>query len=186
MYAADDVIDVNVDKNDRRLWKFVLPGKYAGWHGAWYGGTFEFALSSFSGDYSGANDHWTDDAYRPLNLVEIYCESCDLFKGATVAFPVSGAPKFDGTTTSYSLTMTETAGWMKDPQNTLYEWTAPTRCSFIEVLSGITSVNILGDFTNWYESVSIDNVRWVSAPSRGRYQIPVCAQDTPNCRKCSC
>ncbi|KAL7534559.1 hypothetical protein ACHAXR_005951 [Thalassiosira sp. AJA248-18] len=185
IYAVDDLIDVDAEKNDRQLWKFLLPEKYTGWYGAWYGGTFEFTLSSFSGDYSGVNDHWVGDKHHPLNLVEIYCESCDLFKGATIAFPLS-AQTFDGQTTQYSMTMTESAGWVKDPQNTLYEWTAPTRCSFIEVLSGISNVTILGDFTNWYESVSIDNVRWVAAPSKGRYQIPLCAQDTPNCRKCSC
>ena len=186
IYAVDDLIDIDEDKNDRQIWKFILPEKYAGWYGAWYSGTFEFTLASFSGDYSGVNDHWVNESYQPLNLVEIYCESCDLFKGATIAFPLSSAKKFDGQTTKYTLTMTESAGWVKDPQNTLYEWTAPSRCSFIEVLSGITSVKILGDFTNWYESVSIDNVRWVAAPSKGRYQIPVCAQDTPDCRKCSC
>lgn len=186
IYAVDDVIDVDADGNDRWLWRFALPAKYGGWYGAWYGGAFEFTLASFSGDYSGVNDHWTDDRHRPLNLVEIYCASCDLFKGATIAFPLAEARKFGGRTTNYSLTMTESAGWVKDPQNTLFEWTAPSRCSFIEVLSGITSVTILGDFTNWYESVSIDNVRWVAAASKGRYQIPVCAQDTPDCRKCSC
>jgi len=186
IYSVDDLIDIDVDKNDRDLWKFLLPEKYTGWYGAWYGGKFRFSLSSFSGDYSGVNDHWVDDKYHPLNLVEIFCESCDLFKGATIAFPLTAVEEFDGKTTHYSLTMTESSGWVKDPQNTLYEWTAPTRCSFIEVLSGISSVKILGDFTNWYESVSIDNVRWVAAPSKGRYQIPVCAQDTPNCRKCSC
>lgn len=186
IYAVDDLIDVDGDKNDRKLWHFILPEKYVGWFGAWYMGTFEFTLSSFSGDYSGKNDHWVDDKYHPLNLVEIYCESCDLFKGTTIAFPLYKAQKFDGQTTNYSLIMAESSGWVKDPQNTLYEWAAPTRCSFIEVLSGITSVKILGDFTNWYESVSIDNVRWVAAPSKGRYQIPVCAQDTPNSRKCSC
>ncbi|KAL7551786.1 hypothetical protein ACHAWF_014978 [Thalassiosira exigua] len=186
IYAVDDLIDVDGDKNDRKIWKFALPEKFSGWYGAWYGGTFSFALSSFSGDYSGVNDHWVGDRHRPLNLVEIYCESCDLFKGVTIAFPLASAPKFDRRTAKYALTMTESSGWVQDPQNTLYEWTAPTRCSFIEVLSGISSVRILGDFTNWYESVSIDDVRWASAPSKGRYQIPVCAQDTPNARKCSC
>ena len=149
VFAVDDVIDLDADKNDRRAWKFVLPDKYRGWSGVWYGGTFEFTLSSFSGDFSGVNDHGTNDERRPLNLVEIYCASCDLFKGATIAFPLSEARKFDGRTTEYSLVMTEAAGWTKDPQNVLFEWMAPSRCSFIEVLSGISSVRILGDFTNW-------------------------------------
>ena len=120
MSRVDDLIDVDADKNDRKLWKFILPEKFTGWYGAWYGGTFEFTLSSFSGDYSGANDHWVEDKFHPLNLVEIYCESCDLYKGVTIAYPLSTSPKFTGSTTHYALQMTETSGWMKDPQNTLY------------------------------------------------------------------
>ncbi len=186
IYGVDDLIDVDANRNDRKLWKFLLPEKYTGWFGVWYGGTFEFTLSSLNGDYSGVNSHWVDEKLRPLNLVEIYCRSCDLFQGVTIAFPLSNTQGFDGNTTSYSLVMKETEGWMKDPQNVLFEWTVPSKCSFIEVLSGITSVRILGDFTNWYETVSIDNVRWVAASSRGRYHVPICAQDTPDCRKCSC
>ena len=186
IYAVDDLIDVDAKRNDRQIWKFLLPEKYTGWYGSGYGGTFEFSLSSFSGDYSGENSHWVDDKFHPLNLVEIYCQSCDFFKGTTIAYPLSKTQGFTGITAKYSLNMTETAGWVKDPQNTLFEWTTPSKCSFIEVLSSITSVKILGDFTNWYESVSIDNVKWVAAPSKGRYQLPICAQDTPDCRKCSC
>ena len=186
IYAADDIINIDNDRNDRQLWRFVLPEKYTGWYGSWYGGSFEFTLSSQSGDYSGVNDHWVDDKFHPLNLVQIYCASCDSFQGVTIAYPLSNVRKFDGSTTNYSLTMLESSGWKQDPQNTLLEWTIPTRCTFIEVLSGITSVKILGDFTNWHESVSMDNVRWISAKSKGRYQIPVCAQHAPNARICSC
>lgn len=185
IYSVDDLIDVDSNKNDRHLWKFLLPIKFTGWYGSWYGGKFEFILSSFGGDYSGVKDHWIDDQFHPLNLVEIHCESCDLFKGVTIAYPLSKT-HFDGDTTRYSLTMTESSGWLKDPQNTLFEWEVPSRCSFIEVLSGITSVKILGDFTNWYESVGIDDVRWISAQSKERYQLPLCAQESPDCRKCSC
>ena len=186
IYAADDIIDVDDEKNDHKLWRFVLPEKYTGWYGSLYGGTFEFTLSSYSGDFSGINDHWVNDKFHPLNLVEIYCGTCDLFKGVTIAFPLSKVQKFNGSTTNYSLVMLELSGWVKDPQNSLFEWTIPSRCSFIEVLSGITSVKILGDFTNWYESISVDNVRWRPAKARGRYQIPVCAQQTPNSRSCIC
>eukprot|EP00804_Cyclotella_cryptica_P019142 CCRYP_017795-RC/>CCRYP_017795-RC protein AED:0.27 eAED:0.71 QI:0/0/0/1/1/1/2/0/355 len=186
IYAADDLIDVDNEKNDRRLWKFLLPEKFTGWFGSWYGGTFEFTLSSFGSDCSGANNHWVDETFRPLNLVEIYCKSCDLFKGATIGFPLSATDGFDGQLTNFTISMNETSGWRKDPQNILYEWTTPTKCSFIEVLSGITSVKILGDFTNWYETIGIDNVRWIAAPSKGRYHLPICAQDSPDCRACSC
>jgi hypothetical protein len=79
------------------------------------------SLFFFSGDYSGVNNQ-----YQALNLVEIYCKSCDSFKGATIAYPLASTRGFDGTTTHFSIAMTETSGWMKDPQNTLHERTMPT------------------------------------------------------------
>lgn len=50
-------------------------------------------------------------------------------------------------------------GWLKDSHNSLVtEWSAPTQCDMIQVLSSISSLRILGDFTSWYETVALDNV----------------------------
>ena len=93
---------------------------------------------------------------------------------------------FDGNTSSFSIPLTEHSGWLKDPKNTLKDWVIPTKCEFIQMLSGISSIRILGDFTTWYETVSIDNVRIVLDSANGRYQLPVCAQSHPRVLRCDC
>ena len=40
---------------------------------------------------------------------------------------------FDGTPTQYVLTLSESAGWLKDPQNVLLDWIKPTQCDMIQV-----------------------------------------------------
>lgn len=41
-------------------------------------------------------------------------------------------------------------------------WTVPSRCTFIQVLSSLSKLSILGDFTTWYESVGLDSVALVN------------------------
>ncbi len=176
IYATDDTLNMKAGV-DQDLWYFSAPSKYLGWQGVVYGGFLEFTMSSFSGDFSSNN--LNSDLY----LVELYCSQCATNTGVTISFPLS-ATSFDGSTKSFSISMLETAGWLQDPENTLMTWNAPTKCSFIEVLSGLTSVKILGDFTKWYESVSIDNVQW--RKSNAKSSIPFCAQGSPDASICSC
>ena len=86
-----------------------------------------------------------------LHLVEIHCAACNVNRGVTLAFPLQSAPGrgFTGAATRFSVPLRETAGWVEDPKNTLSRWAPPTQCTFIEVISGITSLKILGDFTKW-------------------------------------
>ncbi|KAH8061763.1 hypothetical protein JL722_3717 [Aureococcus anophagefferens] len=58
-------------------------------------------------------------------------------------------------------------------------------CEMIEVLSGITAIRILGDFTDWYESIALDAVA-LKAPPSGMSEVPVCAQHTPDASTCTC
>ncbi|GMI32407.1 hypothetical protein TrCOL_g8022 [Triparma columacea] len=176
IYATDDSLNMQSD-TDKDLWYFSAPSSFLGWQGAVYGGTMEFTLSSFSGDFSAAN--LNSQSY----LVELYCSKCATNTGVTISYPLS-ATSFDGTTKTFSISMKETGGWLRDPENTLQAWTVPTKCDFIEVLSGLTHVKILGDFTKWYESVSIDNVSFKK--SNAKSNIPVCAQGSPDASSCTC
>ena len=65
---------------------------------------------------------------------------------------------FLGAPAKFSLPLLESAGWLKDPQNTLKPYTVPTKCDMVQVLSRLSALRILGDWTNWYESVALDNV----------------------------
>jgi hypothetical protein len=80
---------------------------------------------------------------------------------------------------NFSVELLETSGWLKDTQNTLKEWKAPSQCDMIQVLSRLSSVRILGDLTRWYES---DDVMIANKVSK----IPVCAMIRPDASVCSC
>ncbi len=184
IYALDQSINVNSDGNgeDLDIWYFDLPSKFLGWQGIMYRGTLEFVISSFGGDFS---EEFQNGGGK-LNLVEITCNKCNVNTGVKIGLPLENAGGFDGNTKKFSLTLTETSGWMMDPKNTLLPWTPISKCRFIEVLSSISSIQILGDFTSWYESISIDDVRLVAAKPKERNHLPVCAQKTSDARRCDC
>jgi hypothetical protein len=90
------------------------------------------------------------------------CATCDQVNGVRlVKFLNDADVDFDGKTKQFSIPLTpSTGGWMKDPKNTLFKWIKPTDCEMIEVLAGLSNMRILGDFTRWHESVSLDEVSW--------------------------
>ncbi len=151
--------------------------RYSGNQGAAYKGSLEFTLGALAGDLS------TPSAAH--NLVELECATCATNAGVTLAFPLANASAFDGSTTKFSISLDETAGWLKDPKNTLLAWGAPTKCDFVEVLSGLSGLRILGDFTDWYESIALDDVA-LKVPASGINEVPTCAQGTPDASVCTC
>ena len=55
--GTDDKINVqNSGDSDKSLWYFVAPSQFLGNVGISYGGSLQFTLSSFSGDFSKLND----------------------------------------------------------------------------------------------------------------------------------
>lgn len=178
--ATDELIardgSTNVETNASR-WMFSAPSAFSGPQGAAYGGTLEFTLGALAGDLSTPS--------TAHNLVELECATCDASAGITLAFPVASAAAFDGSTTKFALSLSETAGWIKDPKNTLLAWGAPSKCEMVEVLSGLTGLRILGDFTDWYESVALDDVS-LKVPASGKSAVPTCAQGTPDASVCTC
>ena len=65
---------------------------------------------------------------------------------------------FTGQPITITIELKENGGWLKDSQNQLTPWTIPSQCDVVHVLTGLTGIRILGDWTTWYESVAIDNV----------------------------
>jgi hypothetical protein len=183
VYASDDTINTDGTSggNDKSLWYFKAPSKFLGHHGISYGGQLEFILSSFHGDFSAGKLNEGIDS-SGLHLIELFCAQCNNNRGTTLAFPMKKAKAFSGAATQYSIALNEKAGWIEDPKNTLKQWSTPSQCTMIEVLSGISSLKILGDFTKWYESVALDNVQLVNLKAA----IPVCAQVTPDASQCTC
>lgn len=100
-----------------------------------------------------------------------------------LVFPISAAQgTFSGSTTTFTIPLMEDKGWLKDPQNILIAWKAPSKCDLIQVLSRLSSLRILGDWTNWYESVALDNVGLFNVKG----QLPLCAMQRPDASVCKC
>ena len=181
IYASDDKIYTpSSGSSDISLWYFEAPEKFLGNLGIAYGGVLQFTLGAFSGDFTKMNG-------MDVSLVVLECAECPgpKRKGVKLVFPISAsstATTFSGITTDFTISLLEEAGWLKDPQNSLAKWEAPTKCDFIQVLSRLTAVRILGDWTTWYESVALDNVRILNTKG----QLPYCSQLRPDASLCDC
>lgn len=154
IYGLDAVIHRMENGDDSMRWYFSAPPKFLGNQWASYGGTLDFVLSSAEGTFDAANLNLGGNG----NLVILECNTCNQNAGITLAMPLSTTFSYDGTTTQFSLPLNERQGWVKDPKNIILTWTAPTQCEMVSVLSALSSIRILGDFTRGIESVALDTV----------------------------
>lgn len=181
VYGTDNKINVGSrDSGDKSLWYFEAPSSYLGNHGIAYGGSISFTLGAFSGDFTKPNAAST-------HLLEIECKLCPgpVSMGVRLAFPISayaGADSYAGDSMRFTVPLLEGKGWLKDSQNTMTPWTAASKCDVIAVLSRLSALRILGDWTTWYESVALDDVQ--IANTRG--QLPLCAMATNDASVCTC
>lgn len=154
IYGSDDEINVDSRGGDTALWYFQAPQSSLVNLNVAYKGYLRFDLSALAGDFSQLNPPST-------NVVELECSKCNGPNklGLTLGFPISAlSSPFNGSTTTFTLSLDETFGWLKDPQNVLLQWSVPSQCDMINVLSGLTALRILGDWTTWYETIAMDNV----------------------------
>ncbi|KAF1332411.1 Laminin b type iv, partial [Globisporangium splendens] len=163
IYGIDAVIHQKSDTGDDAvLWYFSAPSKFLGNQWSAYGGSLDFVLSSAEGSFDKENLN----LFGRGNLVILECSTCDRNAGITYAMPLSPVFSYDGTTTQFRLPLNELAGWVKDPKNIILPWSQPTQCEFVSVLSALTSLRILGDFTRGYESVALDSVMLRHGPGK--------------------
>ncbi|RHY92322.1 hypothetical protein DYB37_000340 [Aphanomyces astaci] len=141
--------------DDAQLWYFTAPSKFLGNQWATYGGMLTFTLSASEGDFSSSSNLNTP-ATTPLVILD--CATCNLNAGVRLAWPQTLSPAFTGPAQTFSIPLSETAGWVTDPKNTLLPWTPPSQCVLMEVLSKLSGVSILGDFTRRSETVALDAV----------------------------
>lgn len=181
--GTDDVINVDSSTSpDQSLWYFEAPKTYYGNQGIAYGGSLSFTIAAFSGDFSSLND-------KSTNIVELECESCDgpIRKGIRLGFSMAALMKspggmFNGDAKRISIPLNEFSGWLKDSQDVLVPWYKVSQCDIIQVLSRLSKIRILGDYTTWYETVAIDNVQI----SNTKGSLPLCAMETPDASICTC
>lgn len=166
IYGVDKVIRPRVDAigadgDDSLLWYFSAPPKFLGNQWAAYGGSLDFVLFSAEGSFDSANLNLGGRGH----LAVLECATCEQNAGVTLAMPLSKTFAYDGTITQFRLPLLPDAGWVKDPKNILRQWTAPSACELVRVLSGLSSLRILGDFTRGHESVAVDSVQLRHGPS---------------------
>jgi hypothetical protein len=170
---GDDLVnnipsDLSPTTSDQSLWYFEAPAsKYSGNYGIAYGGNFSFSFSVLSGDVTKLNTEET------TNVLLLECEDCDernegtaVSTGIRLGFTIAALRKrtsipflpAGGKPVTVTVPLSETAGWLKDPQNVLSPWSNPSQCDMIQVLSRLSKIRILGDWTTSYETVAIDNV----------------------------
>ncbi|KDO23507.1 hypothetical protein SPRG_11429 [Saprolegnia parasitica CBS 223.65] len=159
IYATEAMIQTNPQSgSDLVLWYFAAPPKFLGNQWYAYGGVLSFVLAASEGDFAARND----PSQAPLVLLE--CATCNLNAGVRLAWAQSNSPPFTGATQAYTIPLLESAGWRQDPKNTLLPWTPPSQCQFLEVLSKLSGLSILGDFTTRYETVALDTVQFQHGP----------------------
>ena len=110
-----------------------------------YGGYISFVMSIFAGDMKKMN--------QDLNLVELECGRC----GYNMGYPMPTDPIINNMA-SFKLELTETANWQKVNQYATTSHTSLSKREFIEVLSQLSGLRILGDLTQRTETVALDNV----------------------------
>lgn len=159
IFSTDDEIMKDSAGSDAERWRFVAPSKFLSPTVVMaYGGSLRFWASSASGDFSAPNLN----ANR--QLVRLTCSQCNDGRGVTMAHFPSAETDFAGSQKHISIPLRPTA-WLKDSQNPLKPWTAPTECELVAVLASLDSVEVFGDHTSWYESMAIDSVELVAGSS---------------------
>ncbi|GBG26155.1 Hypothetical Protein FCC1311_023752 [Hondaea fermentalgiana] len=164
IYAVDELLDIDRNGIDRKQWLFSAPSKFLGFQAWAYNGELSFSLGAFSGDFSRPKN---PDA----NLAVLECRACARGAGMRFAYKLSSVT-FTGSPQRFNLGLSETAGWLKLPTNSLLSATAPSQCEFVEMLDNLSAIHILGDHTLWYETVGLDDVHLKSRATGKRHVLP--------------
>jgi hypothetical protein len=165
-----------ISQRDKALWYFNAPSKMLGNMGIAYGGYISFIISIFAGD--------TQKMNQGVNLVELECGRCGYNKGITLGYPMPTNPIINNMA-SFKIELTETSIWQKVTQDTTTSHKGPSKCEFIQVLSQLSGLRILGDLTTWTETVALDNV-YIIGNTNNSPIIPLCAMSKPDASICTC
>jgi hypothetical protein len=183
VYGTDDVQYIDFKTGyDRKKWYFVAPQS---WYlpdiASAYDGQLRFTVKSTYGDFSYLND--------PLDWVSLECDKCNNGNGLRIIRFTDNLLKWDGNEQQVSLTLAAGQLWKFDPLNTALPYRDATECEIAAVLSGLTRLKILGDFTQAGEGVAIYDVTIAIAPTMPRFPAP-CQQGCPchhaNIQRLSC
>jgi len=120
---------------------------------------------------------------RPLDWVTIECASCDSGQGARMVRFTDHLLRWDGSERLVELKLLPVENWMRDPLNSALDFTYATECEIAAILSNVSRLAILGDFTAGGESVAIDNIAISQPHPSEQPAYPVECQKGCPCRR---
>ena len=158
---------------DPTQWYFQAPAPFLGRHTIAFGGHITFSVSVPEGLLTTDNfREVTHGEVAATPLVLLSCATCTANSGITLGYFLAPAASEEQEVENSLLHLAEgptsfrvplrPSAWFQRPKSSLLEWHPVTECDFVEVLSGITELRILGDLTLGRESVSIDDVAIVA------------------------
>jgi hypothetical protein len=178
VYGVDEVQYLDFATGvDRSKWYFEAAA--AGFHqpemaGA-YGGTLRFTVRSLYGNFSELNS--------PLDWVTLECAACDSGRGLRLVRFVDDLLYWEGGAEQVvELGLTPLEHWQRDPLNAGLNFTYATECEIAAVLTSISRVAILGDFTRGGEGVALDDVAVLAAAPSAQPAYPLDCQKGCQCK----
>jgi len=138
-----------------RDWRFFSPSSFRKNHLLSYNGQLQFWLNSFVGDF--------ENYLRPNphSFISIQCASCNGGLGIELA---QREVAYTGGLQFFNFTLNEETkfGWRKNPRDSrISEWPNPTQCEFLQVLISMDRIDIMGDFTDGYETIALDQPQFL-------------------------
>ncbi|CAK9021749.1 DnaJ-like subfamily B member 5 [Durusdinium trenchii] len=171
IYGADEVQSLDFATGiDLARWYFEASPRI--FHrkelAAAYGGMLRFRVRSQYGNFLELND--------PLDWVTIECQSCDSGQGARIVRFVDETLRWIGNEVYMELYLHENGRWSYDPLNSAAEFTYATQCQIAAILTNVSRIAILGDFTRGGEGIALDDVAIVAADASLQPAYPLSCQ----------
>ncbi|CAE7845310.1 Dnajb5 [Symbiodinium sp. KB8] len=177
IYGADEVQSLDFATGiDLAKWYFEASPKV--YHkkemAVAYGGTLRFRVRAQYGDFLELN--------APLDWVTIECESCDTGHGARIIRFVDDTLRWIGNEVYMEFLLNENGRRSYDPLNSAADFQYATACQIAAILTNVSRIAILGDFTRGGEGIALDDVAVVAADASEQPAYPLACQQGCICR----
>ncbi len=132
---------------------FVAPAKFTGNLSTYYGGTLSFDLK--------LNPGWDSSAEAAMVILT------GTYNGSTLSIgylPASAQYPNASSFTTFTLSLSTAAAWAVTDSSDFVTGTVATSAQFQAVLATVSSIRILGDWTNAHDLDVLDNVTMTAIP----------------------
>merc|ERR1711964_324369 len=157
-------------------WFFESPAKFAIDNSLAYDGYLTLAMLGMSGAFQSSMRP------DPYSLVCLVCDSCAMSTESGKARGITlcqRSANWTGNARIFQWQLNEISGWLRDPlDERVTQWSAVTRCEFLEVLTFMNAIVVHGDATEGTESVALDDVIMTFGRPENIYDPVACEFNT--------